>query len=177
MEIINVTGINPLIKAIEVYDQDHINFLRKNFGFPKITYTYEDRFISQSGVYTENVISLHKLKYVHFDEFKYEYYKLYWNCNRLRIYYTDITLEEKIEEILINLEGWSKFRKTTYINLYNIYLSESTYQHITGSTGNIIDLTALQFINMVNDYKKYKSLKNIDTIDNMLNIIKEIEDK
>lgn len=174
MEIINITGINPLIKAIEVYDQDHINFLRKNFGFPKITYTYEDRFISKSGVYTENVISLHKLKYIHFDEFKYEYYKLYWNCNRLRIYYTDITLEEKIEEILINLEGWSKFRKTRNINLYNLYLSENKYQHITGSEVSIVHLTALEFINIVNDYKKYKSLKNID---NMLDIIKEIENE
>lgn len=174
MEIINITGINPLIKAIEVYDQSHINFLNKYFNFPKFIYTYEDRFISKSGFYTENVISLHKLKYIHYDEFIYECYKLYWNCNILRIYYTDITLEEKIEEILINLEGWSKFRKTTNTSLYNLYLSENKYQHIPGYSNGMSHLTTSEFINMVNNYKRYKSLQNID---NMLGIIKDIENK
>ena len=103
MEIINITGINPLIKAIEVYDQSHINFLNKYFNFPKFTYTYEDRFISKSGFYTENVISLHKLKYIHYDEFIYECLKFYWNTNNLTIAYDNQTLDIEVEDNMLGI--------------------------------------------------------------------------
>lgn len=166
MEIINITGINPLIKAIEVYDQSHINFLNKYFNFPKFTYTYEDRFISKSGFYTENVISLHKLKYIHYDEFIYECLKFYWNTNNLTIAYDNQTLDIEVEEIINNLKDWYKLRKgTSSCSSNNFYIPIETKS---------IYMASLTFIEVINNYKRYKSLQNID---NMLGIIKDIENK
>ena len=166
MEIINITGINPLIKAIEVYDQSHINFLNKYFNFPKFIYTYEDRFISKSGFYTENVISLHKLKYIHYDEFIYECLKFYWNTNNLTIAYCNHPSDIEVEEIINNLEDWCKFRKGT-----SSCTSNTLYIPIERKS---IYMASSTFIEVINNYKRYKFLQNID---NMLDIIKDIENE
>jgi hypothetical protein len=172
MEIINITGINPLIKAIKVYDQSHINFLNKYFNFPKFTYTYEDRFISKSGVYTENVISLHKLKYIHYDEFIYECLKFYWNANNLTIAYCNQPSDIEVEEIINNLEGWCEFRKGTSSCTSNAL--NNFYLPIERIERKSIYMASLTFVEVINNYKRYKSLQNID---NMLDIIKDIENE
>ena len=170
MEIININGeLNKQIRAIEVHDHNHINFLSLFFNYQPVSYKYEERFRTLNGYISPISVTLLKSTnpkcVVDIYDVKYEYYKYLWNQNKLHITVNKNRYE--ICQFLINSQDWNAPYRLNHNGQYLYNLRDLKY--------NIYSISATNLLHIIDMYKKNNPLfKPFNLIDEIVEKIEKL---
>lgn len=170
MQIINVNGeLNKEIRAIEVHDDIHINFLCLFFNYKSNSYKYEERFRNLHGYISPIGVTLLKSTnpncIVDIYTVMYEYYKYLWNKDKLHINLNKHSQE--ICQFFITPQGWNTPYRLSYNGQYLYYLQDLKY--------DVYSISATDLLHIIDMYKKNNPpFESFNLIDEILDKIEKL---